>query len=71
MAGFRGDDEALDNEIETLERVARLRLRRHSRDLRDLDRDLRDLKRERVRRRAASELPESVPEASDVTEPAP
>ncbi len=52
MAPFRGNDEQLDREIATLEEIARLRVRRVGRELRDLDRDLRDLKRERARRRA-------------------
>ena len=50
---FRGSDETLDREIETLEGIARRRVRRYARDLRDLDRDLTDLKRERAKRRAA------------------
>ncbi len=52
MAPFRGNDEQLDREIATLEGIARLRVRRVGRELRDLDQDLRDLKRERARRRA-------------------
>ncbi len=52
MAPFRGNDEQLDREIATLEGIARVRVRRASGELRDLDRDLRDLKRERARRRA-------------------
>ena len=58
MSPFRGTDETLDREIETLEGMAKRRLRRYTRDLRDLDRDLADLKKERARRRAASAVPE-------------
>ncbi len=54
MTGFRGPDELLDREIETLERIARLRVQRTARELKNLDRDLRELKRERARRRAES-----------------
>ncbi|MCI4347706.1 MAG: hypothetical protein L3J97_03695 [Thermoplasmata archaeon] len=57
MAPFRGTDEVLDHEIETLEAMARLRVRRAARDLRDLDRDLSELRRERARRRAAASVP--------------
>jgi len=52
MAPFRGSDEVLDHEIETLEAIARLRVRRVARELRDIDRDLSELRRERARRRA-------------------
>ena len=58
MSPFRGNDETLDREIETLEGIAKRRLRRYARDLRDLDRDLSDLKKERARRRAAGAVPE-------------
>lgn len=57
MAPFRGSDQVLDHEIETLEAIARLRVRRAARDLRDLDRDLTELRRERARRRAAAAVP--------------
>jgi hypothetical protein len=57
MAPFRGPDETLDREIETLEAIARLRVRRVARELRDLDRDLSDLRRERARRRAQATVP--------------
>ena len=57
MAGFRGDDDTLDREIETLEAMARIRLRRASRELNDLDRDLRALKAERARRKARGHVP--------------
>ncbi|MGA8543108.1 MAG: hypothetical protein WB947_06195 [Thermoplasmata archaeon] len=54
MSAFRGSDEALDREIATLERIARLRVRRAAVELRGLERDLRELRRERARRQAAS-----------------
>ena len=54
MSPFRGSDEVLDREIATIEAIARVRLRRYSREMRELDRDLRELRRERARRRAAA-----------------
>ena len=53
MTGYRCSDETLDAEVETLEAIARLRLRRYTRDLQELDRDLRELKREQAARRRA------------------
>ncbi|MCI4346017.1 MAG: hypothetical protein L3K07_04620 [Thermoplasmata archaeon] len=53
MPPFRGSDETLDKEIETGERMARVRLRRASSELRDLHLELRELRRERAKRRAA------------------
>ena len=64
-SSFRGSDEILDREIETLETLAQRRLRRYARDLRELDRDLNDLRRERAtRRRAAAPIVEVLPEES-------
>lgn len=60
MSPFRGPDEVLDREIETLEGIAQRRVKRYARELKELDRDLRELKRERAKRRAASVLPEAV-----------
>ncbi|MCI4317734.1 MAG: hypothetical protein L3J96_04285 [Thermoplasmata archaeon] len=57
MGGFRGSDETLDQEITTLEAIARLRLRRHVKDLLELERDLRALKAVRTRRKAKAEVP--------------
>jgi hypothetical protein len=62
MAPFRGTDACLDREIETLEAIARTRVRRVARELRDIDRDLSELRRERARRKALSEV--TVSEAS-------
>ena len=56
MSRFRGSDEALDREIVATERVAQLRVRRASAELRELARDLSELRRERARRRAASDF---------------
>jgi hypothetical protein len=56
MTGFRGSDETLEQEIASLEAIARLRVRRYARDLHDLERDLHDLKVERARRKARSEV---------------
>ena len=57
MSSFRGSDETLDREIDTLEGIAQRRVRRYAREIRDLERDLKDLKRERARRRAAARVP--------------
>ncbi|MCI4317196.1 MAG: hypothetical protein L3K01_08395 [Thermoplasmata archaeon] len=59
MPPFRASDDQVDREIETLEQMARLRLRRYATEMRDLDRDLSELRRERARRRAAAQLPVS------------
>ncbi|MGI0131818.1 MAG: hypothetical protein ACREDK_01785 [Thermoplasmata archaeon] len=59
MGGFRGSDATLEREIATLEAIARLRVRRYARELRDLERDLKALRREKARRKALSEVPES------------
>jgi len=59
MARFRGSDETLDREISTLEAIARVRLRRYAREMRELERDLRTLNQVRARRRAAAEIPGS------------
>lgn len=52
MSPFRGSDDQLDREIAAVERIARVRLRRVTEDMKELDRDLRELKRERARRQA-------------------
>ena len=57
MPGFRGSDETLEQEISAVEAIARLRVRRYARELRDLERDLHELKLERARRRARAEVP--------------
>jgi hypothetical protein len=66
MSAFRGSDDALDREIETLERLARQRVRRYANDLKTLDADLRELRRLRTRRRADAEViapaTEAIPE---------
>jgi hypothetical protein len=54
MGGFRGSDETLDREIETLERLGRVRLRRATVALAEIDQELRELRRERARRRAST-----------------
>jgi hypothetical protein len=64
MSRFRGSDDALDREIATIERIARVRVRRVASELRELDRDLRELRRERARRRAAAEVPERIADAA-------
>ncbi|MCI4322581.1 MAG: hypothetical protein L3K03_00915 [Thermoplasmata archaeon] len=52
MSEFRGSDEVLDREIDTLETIARHRLRRAAKELRELDREIAALRRERRRRRS-------------------
>jgi len=57
MSPYRATDEQLDREIGTLERIGRVRLRRASAELNEIDRELRELRRERARRAArATEL---------------
>ncbi len=56
MSPYRGSDDQIDREIAALERIARIRLRRASTELNEIDRDLRELKRERARRRASAEV---------------
>jgi len=65
MSGFRGSDEALDREIATVERIARVRLRRAAAELRGLEADLRELKRERARRKAVATVEGAVPAAPE------
>ena len=67
MAGFRGSDETLDQEIATLEGMARGRLRRYTRDMNDLDRDLRELKNERARRKARAAVAGVVPASASAS----
>jgi len=59
MSPYRATDEQLDREITALERIARVRLRRASAELKEIDKDLRELRKERARRaaRAAEILP--------------
>jgi CHASE1-domain containing sensor protein len=57
MSPFRGSDEALDREIAAIEGIAKVRVRRVSSELRELERDLREHRRERVRRRAEAAVP--------------
>lgn len=64
MAEFRGSDESLDREISAIEAIARVRLRRYAREMRELDRDLAELRRIRARRRAMAEAPAAAPVAA-------
>ncbi len=66
MSSFRGSDGALDREIAATERTAKLRVRRVSAEVRELERDLHDLRRERARRRAEGAVP--VVEAESVAD---
>jgi len=52
MAPYRATDEQLEREIAALERISRVRLRRASAELREIDTDLRELRKERARRHA-------------------
>ncbi|MFZ1022945.1 MAG: hypothetical protein WAN87_02270 [Thermoplasmata archaeon] len=56
MSAFRGSDEALDREIETLEWIARQRVRRYASELKNLDQELRELRRLRTQRRVETEV---------------
>lgn len=67
MAGFRGSDDTLEQEIATLEEIGRVRLRRYARDQRDLDRELRELRAERARRRARARVPGTESVATSAT----
>jgi hypothetical protein len=66
MSEFRGSDEVLEHEITTLETIARHRVRRAAKDLRELERDIAALRRER-RRRAASEAAVEAPVVDGTT----
>ena len=67
MSSYRATDEQLDREISTLERIARVRLRRASSELNEIDKDLRELRKERARRaaRAAEMVASEVPAESE------
>jgi GAF domain-containing protein len=56
MASFRGTDECLEEEIATLEAIARLRVRRYARELKEVDHDLAELRAERARRRVCAQI---------------
>ena len=65
MSRYRATDEQLDREIDTLERIGRVRLRRAAAELNEVDKDLRDLRKERARRAArAAEMVSSEAPAS-------
>jgi hypothetical protein len=64
VSAFRGDDATLEHEIETLEAIARLRVRRAARELKELDRDLAALRAERARRRARAHVPATASDAA-------
>ena len=69
MSPYRATDEQIDREIVTLERMGRIRLRRASAELNEIDRELRELRKERARRaaRAAELTGVEIPAASDAT----
>ncbi|HYA11193.1 MAG TPA: hypothetical protein VEH10_05955 [Thermoplasmata archaeon] len=54
MSAFRGSDEDLDHEIAAVQTLVRVRLRRATTDLRELETALTDLRRERRRRQLAA-----------------
>ena len=68
MSPYRATDEQLDREIAALERIARVRLRRASAELNEIDRDLRELRKERARRaaRAAEMIPTTSAASAEV-----
>jgi septal ring factor EnvC (AmiA/AmiB activator) len=60
MSRYRATDEQLDREIDTLERIGRVRLRRAAAELNEVDKDLRELRKEKARRAArAAEMTSS------------
>jgi hypothetical protein len=65
MAGFRGSDEELEREIATLERIGRVRLRRATLALREVELDLKELRREKLRRKALAEVPVAAGETAE------
>ncbi len=67
MSAFRATDAQLEGEIATVERIARLRLRRAIEELRELEGALRELRRERRRR---ERLVAAALEAGALTAPA-
>jgi sugar-specific transcriptional regulator TrmB len=73
MTGFRGDDAQLDREIAALQGILRVRLRRTTKELSEVDRELKELARERARRRATyrgpdeSAVPAAAPEETVVS----
>ena len=69
MSPYRATDEQLDREIAALERIGRVRLKRATTELNDIDRDLRELRREKARRaaRAAEMSAVEAPASADTT----
>jgi hypothetical protein len=67
VTAYRGSDETLDREIAAVEQLVRVRLRRASDDLRDLETTLRELRRERRRRQAATTGAMATPESEPTT----
>jgi hypothetical protein len=70
MTTYRATDEQIDREIATLEKMSRVRLRRATDELNDLDKDLRELRKEKARRAArAAEMvgAESPASSADTT----
>ncbi len=67
MSPYRATDEQLDREIVTLEQIARVRLRRASAELNEIDKELRELRKERARRvaRAAEMIPTEAPASAE------
>lgn len=69
MAAFRGSDERLDAEIDTVDEVIQVRLRRYAREMAELERERRALAQERARRRgqaAAAVTPEPDPVSAEM-----
>jgi hypothetical protein len=68
MARFRGSDEALEREVAAIQGLVRVRLRRATEELRELDEALAELRRELRRRRVPA--PGSVTAAASADSPA-
>jgi hypothetical protein len=67
MSRYRATDEQLDREIDTLERIGRVRLRRATSELNEIDKDLRELRKEKARRaaRAAEMISSETPVSAE------
>lgn len=66
MSPFRGPDEDLEREIAAVQRLVRVRLRRATDDLRELESALGELRRELRRRRLTSPVPEGAESPASV-----
>ena len=62
------NDEQLEREIQTIQEILRVRLRRYNRELKDLEKDMRELRAlQRVRQAAKVPVSEETPAGEEVT----